>query len=356
MRAILGGVMLLVVTVGAAAQQGDPGERVGPASWVEIDPGWKHLKLGEFWDLYPYAPMLGDTPPFVVAVDRRISVRSTARRDGFRVTHENLGRFLATPPGAAGPVASPAAAAEVLAFALQADVVPDQAALDRLLATTARLAKVCPDDYVATKVRDHRPAACGLTATPEGTGYRVRGVVLETKALFRISEVSARVETDGRVAARIQPDRFLGVERTEITWGPPEHWQTEEGPIDPDDAAAVAKRDAWHASQDAQRAHVERVRHAYAVALDPRRTLDAIRRACTPQSMMDDIRRALGAPDRDVGSGIHIWVYDLHDGTATIFGDSGRGPLMYVHHVDRAERDAGGLCGPMRTLADLTPR
>jgi len=96
-----------------------------------------------------------------------------------------------------------------------------------------------------------------------------------------------------------------------------------------------------------------RVQPADTVALDPRRTLTHIRPLVRPGTTMADIRAALGPPDRDVGSGLHIWVYDLHDGTAVIVGDAGRGPLVYAHHVDRAERGPGGLLGESHTLAEL---
>ena len=136
--------------------------------------------------------------------------------------------------------------------------------------------------------------------------------------------------------------------------GPPASWQTcVERTENTEDGRAQAS--AAIARDDANRAHVARLAHAFRVACDPRRTLANIRPLVQPGTTMDEIRAGLGVPDRDVGSGLHIWVYDLPDGTAVAFGDSGSGPLTYAHHVDRAERTKGGLAGAMRTLEDLTP-
>jgi hypothetical protein len=38
-----------------------------------------------------------------------------------------------------------------------------------------------------------------------------------------------------------------------------------------------------------------------------------------------------GAPDRDIGSGIHIYVYDLSDGTKVYIGYTDK--IMYARHM-----------------------
>lgn len=45
-----------------------------------------------------------------------------------------------------------------------------------------------------------------------------------------------------------------------------------------------------------------------------------------------DIVNAFGEPDEDIGSGIHIYVYKLKDGTAIWIGYTDR--ILYARHVD----------------------
>jgi hypothetical protein len=45
----------------------------------------------------------------------------------------------------------------------------------------------------------------------------------------------------------------------------------------------------------------------------------------------DDIVNLFGAPDRDIGSGIHIYVYDLSDGTKVYIGYTDK--IMYARHM-----------------------
>lgn len=48
----------------------------------------------------------------------------------------------------------------------------------------------------------------------------------------------------------------------------------------------------------------------------------------------DDITKAFGEPDRDVGSGIHIYVYELDDGTEVWIGYTDR--ILYARHMKDA--------------------
>ena len=45
----------------------------------------------------------------------------------------------------------------------------------------------------------------------------------------------------------------------------------------------------------------------------------------------DDLVNLFGAPDGDIGSGIHIYVYDLKDGSKVYIGYTDK--IMYARHV-----------------------
>jgi hypothetical protein len=47
----------------------------------------------------------------------------------------------------------------------------------------------------------------------------------------------------------------------------------------------------------------------------------------------DDITRTFGEPDDDIGSGIHIYVYNLTDGTKVKIGFTDK--ILYALHVDK---------------------
>ncbi len=57
-------------------------------------------------------------------------------------------------------------------------------------------------------------------------------------------------------------------------------------------------------------------------------------------------RAALGEPDDDVGSGIHIWVYVLDEGAALV-GEAGK--IYYVHLVTPVP--GGPFAGPKTSEA-----
>jgi hypothetical protein len=46
----------------------------------------------------------------------------------------------------------------------------------------------------------------------------------------------------------------------------------------------------------------------------------------------DDLVNLFGQPDGDIGSGIHIYVYDLKDGTKVYIGYTDK--IMYARHMD----------------------
>jgi len=47
-----------------------------------------------------------------------------------------------------------------------------------------------------------------------------------------------------------------------------------------------------------------------------------------------DLERVLGVPDDDIGSGIHIYVYHLEDGTQIVIGYTD-----YIHYAKHLDKD-----------------
>jgi hypothetical protein len=62
------------------------------------------------------------------------------------------------------------------------------------------------------------------------------------------------------------------------------------------------------------------------------RTLEAFQRISKETSMARVIE-TLGLPDKDIGSGIYIYVYELADGSQVIIGSPDGKQILYMSHV-----------------------
>jgi hypothetical protein len=62
------------------------------------------------------------------------------------------------------------------------------------------------------------------------------------------------------------------------------------------------------------------------------RAIEAFRRI-KPHMSMERIMEICGVPDEDIGSGIHIYVYKLSDGSLVRIGTPDKKRLVYVVHV-----------------------
>ena len=61
-------------------------------------------------------------------------------------------------------------------------------------------------------------------------------------------------------------------------------------------------------------------------------TLDEFQNIISEPFDIDTIFSKFGEPHRDIGSGIHIYVYDLNDSTQIWIGYTDH--ILYVQHVD----------------------
>jgi hypothetical protein len=65
------------------------------------------------------------------------------------------------------------------------------------------------------------------------------------------------------------------------------------------------------------------------------RDIEAFRSLRRAMTMMDVVRKC-GLPDEDQGSGLHVFVYRLRDGSAVYIGTGDLKSLLYAKHVDKS--------------------
>ena len=51
-----------------------------------------------------------------------------------------------------------------------------------------------------------------------------------------------------------------------------------------------------------------------------------------PATTVQDVTARLGAPDRDVGSGLYVYAYRLADGSDVLIGSGDGSHILYVRH------------------------
>jgi hypothetical protein len=51
-----------------------------------------------------------------------------------------------------------------------------------------------------------------------------------------------------------------------------------------------------------------------------------------PETTMQQVNTKLGAPDRDVGSGLYVYLYRLRDGSDVLIGSADGSHILYVRH------------------------
>jgi hypothetical protein len=51
-----------------------------------------------------------------------------------------------------------------------------------------------------------------------------------------------------------------------------------------------------------------------------------------PETTIQQVIRALGMPDREIGSGIYIYAYRLSDGSGVLIGSTDGSRILYVRH------------------------
>jgi len=305
----LGLVTIVAIGVASAWAEEDPGPRRSLQRWQPCSVSFEHLKLRDGRTLYRVpAPTLRDREPFLVAA-------SDAERDaghGFAVGVDAAQRLFEAPTTANG-------ARELCRLLGGGTLIPDAETFARMRAAALKLAPQA--DGWGITVAEAQPKAFGASARAVAGGFEVQRLVLTNSGYGRLDVETQRFTVSAEGA--------LKVERTPWITGPPRSWQTA-GEVD-------------EAEQAALRAEVDRFLQAMTQALAPARTLQAFVDVCAPETLtFAQVRWALGEPDADEGSGLHIYRYTLGDGTAVVFGTGGEDdPLTYACQVKGSKSKPG---------------
>ncbi len=318
-------VLTLGVLLSAAAARADDDLVRTPESWSVLRHSWETLRLREGWTLYARPQVGSGVDPFPYVLAATGETRKANR--GFAVRPEEFGRYV-TPES----LGTEAGAMEAVRFFVAGRVVPDAAAARRIVEEARRLASTLKHWAIEVSGTPSFDAgAAPAVRGAEGGASLVTLLALETDLEIALVQVTARVDAiKGSVA----------IERRRIVKGLPTSWGS---CFTGGDLEAVEKEEAD------RRAETDRVRRVLRAALDPRRTREMVRSLAKPGVTMEAVRAALGEPDDDVGSGIHIWVYALDEGAALV-GEAGK-----VHHVRLVTPVPGSPFAGPKTSESLYP-
>ncbi|MEZ6185040.1 MAG: hypothetical protein R3F62_08540 [Planctomycetota bacterium] len=261
----------------------------------------EHLELLEGRALYRLDSVtLRDRWPFLIAA-------TEAEREagqGIAVGVETAAEIFRAPD-------SEEAALELARLLGGGTAVPDAATYGRLREAAAELAG--QGGRWGIEVADGQPAAFGEAAQRTKVGFEVQRLVYLNDGFGALDVEAQRFYFPAEGAAQLERTRWIG--------GPPQTWQTA-GEVD-------------SAEQTALQDEVDRFAEAMTHAFTPTRTIETFVEACADETKsFAQLRKALGPPDADVGSGIHIYRYTLNDGSWVVFGVSDEdAPPLYVRQV-----------------------
>lgn len=328
---VLSGVIMTLggipASVEAEEERSPHARRADPSRTVTLPA--RALSFREGVRLAEGPRMLRDTFPYLVALEEEANVER-----GLAIRPETLPALLAEGPpiGGSSPVRIPSARAAIDAVRLfvAGPLVTDAETAERIVDTGGRLAEGLR--YLDVQVTEHRPDAWSPRATPVAALDKAAGTIARWDVSLVAFELDRRLRLV-HVTAAVKPDGTIELEQTPIVDGPMTTWQT---------AVLGEYTEAMEQEQRAMVAEVDVARRAYAEALRPARTIGAFWPVVRVLHRMDDVRALFGAPDRDVGSGIHIWVYDLDDGTQVALGGS-EDRIVYARHVRGATKPLAGF-------------
>jgi hypothetical protein len=58
-----------------------------------------------------------------------------------------------------------------------------------------------------------------------------------------------------------------------------------------------------------------------------------------PHTTVQDLEAKVGAPDRDIGSGLYVLAYRLRDGSSVLVGSADNSRILYVIHSVSGKRE-----------------
>jgi hypothetical protein len=270
------------------------------ARWRAVTARPDHLRLRDGRRLYRGPRLLSNVYPYYLAAN----AGERAAGYGYELRVSNAHRLLA-------PITTAEAATELARLFSGGVVVPDRATFEAIREAAARL----EPQATGWGIRLHAgmPKTFGLEINRVSDGFRVSMLVFTCSGFGRLSvaEHTYTVPLDGEVKRKTR------------TWieGPPQSWQTS-GDVDPEEQQRLYKE-------------VQRFRASVMRLLSRHRTIEQFKAVCERDPTFAEVRYRLGEPDRDVGSGIHIYVYRLGDGTAVVFGAAGDDDkVSYIRHLE----------------------
>jgi hypothetical protein len=293
-RSVAGSVVAVLLLAGSVRAEEDPLRRT-PEAWKVLRTPWRTLRVRPEWTLYfrPWGRTGTDPFPYVLAATDEMRTAGHA----VAVRPEHFGRYVTRET-----LATPEGALEAVRFFVAGRVVPDASAARRVLEEAARLSAE-PTKAGAVVVQEHpgdgADLAPSVVRAADGT-FAVRFLALETDLEIALVRVRARVDP-GTGAVTIERDVLVKGPLAVVLFCP-----------------VGGDMERLQEEVAARQAAVDGVRRALRAALDPRRTRERVRALAKPGVTMESLRRALGAPDDDVGSGVHLWVFALDEGAALV--------------------------------------
>ena len=318
MKALL--VSLLTLVPGpAVAPDAEIRPRYRSKAWKEVATPWKHLELRDGRRFYRGPRLIRNHWPFLLAANEA----ERAEGYGYELGVSNAHQLLE-------PIRTREAAEELARLLAGGVVIEDRETYEAIRRAVTPLQQDA--EHWRIKILERTPELFGIQTEKNADGFVVTQLVFSSSpdSALCIYEYRYEFPFDG-------PGR-----RTLQTWisGPPQSWQTM-GTPDPEQQASM-------------RAEVRRFRRAVTSVLSSRRTLKEVRSRLGFGESFREIRWKLGEPDRDVGSGVHIYVYDLADGTAVVFGVSNEeGQPHYGRHVSGVSDGGPGEATVGKTLETI---
>jgi hypothetical protein len=300
--------VLSLLAIASAAVLGGAGHATGedeaptrirrPAEWRLWSPRWKHLQAKPGLMFFRRVLREADADPFpylLAATDEQ-----RALGEALPVTPETLGEFVTQ-----ASLAASAGAQEAVALFLPSEVVASREQARRIRAEARRLGPTLTEfqihEHGAEAVEHY--AGPRVTRRADGT-FDVRLLALATELEVTLETVIGTVDpTTGRVT----------LERKALIQGPPCFWGMCGTGVD------LAELHEQHARRLAER---DLIRRTLRAALHPGRTREAARALARQGVTLADVTRALGEPQDDLGSGLHIWVFPLDQGVLLV-GEAG---------------------------------
>lgn len=246
------------------------------------------LVLREDRVLYRCARSLRERYPYLVAANEE----ERSARHGIELRWPNLHLLLE-------PIPSEAAAVELVRTMEGGEIVPDRAAFDRLVDAARR--NPMPAGSWEVTIHPRVPERFGLAAERTADGFAVRGTIFTTSGTSALSVVEVR--------ARFPAAGPFSIDTIPAISGPPQSWQT-----------------AGEADEERQRLlhrAVAGFREALLDALRIDLTLETVAAAYTEGVSFASIRRRIGEPLQNFGSGREFHAYRLGDGRAIVFAVTG---------------------------------